>query len=322
MQFSSSVEPNEHPGGLYLRLSITDRCNYHCSYCRPGAGNLGDREPGLDAAALLRLVGLINEVHPVGKVRLTGGEPLLHPDVAEFTRHMAALLPGVELGLTTNGSMLAHHAGALQAAGLGSVNISLDTAEPVLFREMTGGGDLSAVLAGLAAARRAGIARLKLNAVLQQRSAGGDGLFRLVEVAREHRCEIRFIELMPMGAAARDFDSQRLRAEDALCRIARHYHYCGSLGMNGTAFRHRFRDGDQSFVVGFISPLSDPFCGECNRLRLDCRGRLYPCLRDPQGMSLLPWLEGGPAPGFLLPDGFQKQAGRSWPRRSMISTGG
>lgn len=303
---------------------MTDRCNFHCEYCRPAGVAAPKQQPALDDASLVKLISLIHRVCPIGKIRITGGEPLLRRGLAALTRQITELLPGVELGLTTNGALLSRHAEALAAAGLRSVNVSMDTADPVLFRQVTGGGDLSAVLSGIQQARRAGFSRLKINAVLQQRCADDGGLHRLVEVAREHGGEIRFIELMPMGAGAQDYHQQSLSANDALSRLARRYEYRGPLGMNGTASRHLFEDGGRTFTVGFISPISHPFCGECNRLRLDCRGQLYSCLLDNRGTSLRPWLlPNGTVPEILQSVQLRGRTGRpSWPDRSMSSTGG
>ena len=313
----------DQANGLYLRLSVTDRCNFWCQYCRPDA-SCGATHQDLDTPSLVRLISQINAVNPVIKVRLTGGEPLLRRDLPDLARRISNLLPGVTLGLTTNGSLLARHADALAAAGVQAINVSLDTVDPELFSEVTGGGDLAGVLEGLEAARRAGVSKIKINAVLQRRCAADDGLSRIVEVGRSHGAEVRFIELMPMGHGARNLGHQRLHAEDALSMLARRYHYTGPRGLSGTSSRHMFTDGGEEFQVGLITPISQPFCDQCNRIRLDSRGRFYDCLRDSQGMSLTPWINDDALPESAREAiRLRARGGRSsWPSRSMISTGG
>ena len=316
------MDARESPRGLYLRLSITDRCNFVCQYCRPeGAG--AEACQALDSPSLVRLISLINQMEPVVKVRLTGGEPLLRHDLPVLARSIGDLLPGVTLCLTTNGSLLARRIGALVDAGVASVNVSMDSADPALFRQVTGGGDLAVVIAGLEAAREAGLG-LKLNAVLQRRCADAEGLHRLVELGRRFGAEVRFIELMPMGPEARDLQDQRVGAEEALSDLIEQYRHLGPLGVKGTAARHLFSDGADTFTVGFIAPISHPFCKSCNRLRLDCRGRLYSCLRDARGTSLLPWLRDEALPASVHKTLWRGAGGvkSAWPERSMIATGG
>ncbi len=314
---------------MYLRLSITDRCNFRCGYCRPGPGAAGADGPAagprLPDAALLDLVQRLHRVRPLYKVRLTGGEPLLRPGVVELVARLRAALPEVELCLTTNGAHLAPLARPLRRAGLDRVNVSMDTADPARFAQLTG-GDLAPVLAGIAAARAAGFTRLKLNAVLQRSCGSADQLCALLDTARRHGAQIRFIELMPIGQAMHLYPQEHLPAGEALRRLSARFKHVRALARRGTAQEHLLRDAEGLFTVGFISPISAPFCAGCERLRLDCRGRLFACLRDWEGVALGPLLGAGQEAallgalqGLLLR---KAPAGASWPPRPMVSIGG
>jgi len=277
---------------IYLRLSVTDRCNLRCAYCRPASGDACSSQEPLSSDEILRLVAATHDVVPVRKVRITGGEPLLRRDVVDIVRELRALLPAATLAMTTNGTRLGTVAKSLRDAGLDAVNVSLDTPDARSFSEVTRGGRVGDVLRGLAAARDAGFARLKINAVLMQ-SYSGNHLAELVRVALAHGAEPRFIELMPSGEGRHLFDRERLGASDALDRLARVFRYEGPAGRSGTAERHRFRDGDRVFVVGFISPVSMPFCDRCDRLRLDSHGALWGCLRQSAKVDLVGALRSG-----------------------------
>lgn len=315
---------------LYLRLSVTDQCNLRCRYCRPddcgGASSAeGATKSALDDGRLLDLVWHIHQVRPLKKIRLTGGEPLIRPGLISLVGRLRRFLPVTELCLTTNGSLLSRLAQPLRDAGLDKLNISLDVADAGRFKELTG-GDLGRVHAGLDAANRAGFEGLKLNAVLQRSCGSEEQLAGLVAVAREHCCEIRFIELMPMGGAADLFLREHLPATEALARLCRRHTHVGRLDFQGTAQRHLFRDGDALFPVGLISPISHPFCDTCNRLRLDSRGRLFSCLRESDGTDL----------ALLLRDSRDAElrshiaamirdkcpVEQDWPMHSMASIGG
>ncbi len=277
---------------LYLRLSITDQCNLRCQYCRPAGGDTRPAEGMLSAAEILRLVAETHQVIPVRKVRITGGEPLLRRDAADIVRGLRSLLPEATLAMTTNGTLLGRMARPLRDAGLDALNISLDTPDPSAFARVTRGGQVSQVLDGLAAAREAGFDRLKVNAVLME-SFNGAFLADLVRVAVDHGAEPRFIELMPSGEGRSLFARNHLAASDARQRLAGFFSYEGPAGRSGTAERHRYRDGDRILVVGFITPVSMPFCDRCDRLRLDSRGAMWACLRQSGKVDLAEPLRSG-----------------------------
>ena len=287
---------------------------------RPARGGL------LDGDELLVLVDGIHAAAPLGKVRITGGEPLLFGGLLQLVGDLRRRLPGATLGLTTNGTLLERMAGGLRRAGLDSVNVSLDSSHPSTLARLTGGGDLAAVERGLRAARAAGFEGIKLNTVLL-REGNGDQLADMVRLARRHGSEIRFIELMPLGPGAAIYRREHLLADEALERLCQTFELVESLGRGGAARRYRMRDGrGHEFVVGLISPVSRPFCGGCDRMRLDARGTLHGCLRQEHGQDL-----GGP----LLRGDHQelqrrvlqvlhgKQPPRhGWPQRSMAAIGG
>lgn len=310
---------------VYLRLSVTDRCNLRCSYCMPR----GTRpEPGarLDIRQMMTLVEQIHQVASVGKVRITGGEPLLLSGLPLLVQDLRRLLPGATLGLTTNGMGLQPLASTLRQAGLDALNVSLDSCHQETLSHLTGGGDLAAVERGLRAAGAAGFQGIKINTVLLRRG-NGDYLLDLVNLARRHRCEIRFIELMPLGPGAAIHEREHLPADEALARLRQSLELVTSLGRRGAALRYRLRDHrGREVVVGLITPVSDPFCGDCDRMRLDARGRLFGCLRQQHGEDLRgPLLRGDRREVRRRIRGVldcKQIPGGSWPQRSMAAIGG
>jgi cyclic pyranopterin phosphate synthase len=275
------------PRSIYLRLSIHDGCNLRCLYCRPERERaIGSPPAELDNQALLGLVRAMAEVVPVRKVRLTGGEPLVRPDAAGLVASLRATLPEAELTLTTNGVLLDGQAEALRQAGLHRLNVSLDTLEPEAYARLTRGGRLKDVLAGLGAAERAGFRGTRLNTVLL-RSLHPAGLPALARLAARTGCDLRLIELMPISVAAGLHRLEFLPAGEALTALAAEFEHLGPLPADGgTASRHRFQVDGQPLSVGLIPSVSEPFCAGCDRLRLSCRGRLFPCLRQEEGLDL------------------------------------
>lgn len=309
---------------LYLRLSVIDRCNLRCAYCRPSC----ESEPATEALSgehLARAALLANDVLSIRKLRFTGGEPLIRSDLTDMVRELRLALPDATLALTTNGVALARRAEELRNAGLDALNVSIDTVDATRFESLTGGGRLSSVLDGLEAARDAGFDRLKLNAVLLE-TTNGDQLSDLVRLASRLGAELRFIELMPNGAGAAIHARDYLPATVALERLSTSLAYEGPLGRTGTATRHRFRDGDRIVVVGFITPVSEPFCAGCDRLRLDARGRLFGCLRSESCAELAGDLLAGR--DDEVREAIREMLGRKpglskrWMQRHMVAIGG
>ena len=257
----------------YLRVSVTDRCNLRCFYCLPRHCALPAPTDQLsfdELAAVVRAgVGL-----GISKIRITGGEPLVRPGIADFVRTLRGVSGITDLALSTNGTLLAEHAAGLKAAGLMRVNVSLDTLRPSVFRAVTGRNDLDRVLAGIAAASAAGLQPIKLNLVVV-RGVNDDELIDLLAFAATHGAQARFIEYMPLGIGQRWASSYVPRAE-ILDRI-----HAGLVPEpprrrpGDTATYHALRDGGE---VGVISPVSCRFCDICNRLRLTAGGTLRPCL--------------------------------------------
>jgi len=214
----------------------------------------------------------------------------------------------------------------LRSAGLDRINVSVDTLDERRYRALTG-GRLDRVLAGLTAAARAGPRPLKLNTVLQ-RTVNGDQLRQLVELAADLDAEARFIELMPLGSAGRDhYHRQFLSAGEALARLREELRYEGPLPREAdgaTARRHRFRTpAGAAVTVGLIAPVSAPFCASCDRLRLDCRGRLHTCIRARHAVELAPLLtRRGELRAALRRALAAKAPADCWPDRNMLALGG
>lgn len=269
----------------YLRVSVTDRCNLRCFYCLPRACRLRWRPDQLDLAEIAAIVR-VGVGLGIGKIRITGGEPLVRPGVIDLVRTLRAF-PGIDdLALSTNGTLLAEHATALRAAGLGRVNVSLDSLRPAVFRAVSGRDDLGRVVAGIAAARTAGLAPLKLNVVVM-RGVNDDELPAMLDFAAEHGAQVRFIEYMPLGLGERWEASYVSRAE-ILARIRACLGAASPRHRPGdTATYYALRAGGE---VGVISPVSCRFCDLCNRLRLTADGTLRPCLTSEGEVDLRPAL--------------------------------
>jgi len=279
-----------------LRLSVIEACNFRCPYCMPA-----DRVPddyGFDAASRLSFDEIETLVRGfvrlgVTKLRLTGGEPLLRRDLPELVARLAVIEGLSDIALTTNGSLLGRLAQPLRAAGLGRVTVSLDAIDPTVFAALSGGrGDIADVLAGIDAAKAAGFAPIKLNCVVQ-RGVNDDQVLPLLDYARDQGHVLRFIEYMDVGtcngwrreavvpsAELRD----RIHARWPLRPLDPNYR-------GEVASRYAFADG--AGEVGFVSSVSEPFCGDCHRARVSADGALYTCLFASEGRNLRPLLAQG-----------------------------
>jgi cyclic pyranopterin phosphate synthase len=270
----------------YLRISVTDRCNLRCVYCMPPEGVPWRSHDEILRYEEIELVVRAAASLGISKIRLTGGEPLVRLGFAELVR-MLARIPGIDdLAMTTNGTLLARYAAELAQAGLKRVNISLDTLQPERFRQITRRGDLAAVFEGIAAAREAGLVPVKINTVVV-RGLNDDEVVDFAGLTLKDEWHVRFIELMPLGTntawAGDDYVSigeVRRQIEGALGELvpakvgvgngpARYYRLPGAVG-----------------TIGFISPISEHFCYQCNRLRLTADGRLRPCLLSDYEIDL------------------------------------
>ena len=263
----------------YLRLSVTDLCNYRCRYCIPAEGVC--KRPHADILSVEELVEIGQAAIACGvkKIRLTGGEPLVRRGILDICRGLRAI-PGMEeLCLTTNGSRLPSMAVPLREAGVDRLNISLDTLRPDRFREMTRLGTLSDVLEGIQAAENTGFTNLKLDTVL----IGGfndDEIGDFLQLTMEHSWEVRFIELMPMGPCAEWEKSCFLSMDSVLQR----YTTLQKIDTQGVARRYRLPGAKGT--VGLISPVSHDFCADCRRVRVTADGKLKGCLHSREELPL------------------------------------
>ena len=274
----------------YLRVSVTDRCNFRCVYCSPS--NWAGKLDLLSAEEIVRLVSVFSAMG-VTRVRLTGGEPLLRDDLPEIARGIAAL-PGIgEVCLTTNGHRLDALARELARAGVSVVNVSLDTVDAEGFRGVTKKGDVARVIGGIEAASHAGFARLGVNAVvLGGRNDSPAELAALARLAWRLCAVPRFIELMPFAGAGELVPSaevrRRLAMEGIECEPA------GSREGAGPASYWRAVDrGHAAGEVGFIGAMTESFCTRCNRVRLAATGELRACLGGRDQVPLAPLLRAG-----------------------------
>jgi cyclic pyranopterin phosphate synthase len=240
---------------------------------------------------LLLLVRIAAELG-VRKVRLTGGEPTVRPGIVDLVREIAAV-PGIEdVAMTTNGVLLEYLAADLARAGLRRVNVSLDTLDPVKFRRITRGGRLERVLAGIARAEAVGLRPIKLNAVVV-RGFNEEDVVALARLTLEHPWEVRFIEVMPFGSVADLAEAGIVRSEETRARIEAALGPLHPLDLSGEDPARTYALAGAPGRVGFISPVSEPFCARCGRLRLTADGRLRLCLLRDDEVDLLTPLRRG-----------------------------
>ncbi len=262
----------------YLRVSVTDRCDFRCVYCMSENMTFLPKRELLSLEELDRLCSAFIHLG-VAKLRITGGEPLVRRDILTFFRAMSRHLESgrlAELTLTTNGSQLARFAADLAAAGVARVNVSLDTLDADRFAAITRWGRLPQVLAGIDAAREAGL-RVKINTVALK-GQNEDELFPLVEWAAANDLDLTFIEVMPMGDIGNeDRPGQYWPVSDLRARLATRYTLTESDERSGGPARY-VRLGETGQKIGFITPLTHNFCESCNRVRLTCTGQLFQCL--------------------------------------------
>lgn len=266
----------------YLRISVTDRCNLRCVYCLPEAGvQWQPRENQLSAEEIARVTEAAAQ-GGVKRVRLTGGEPLVRSDILGIVARIASI-PGIEeVSLTTNAMLLERLAGPLAGAGLKRVNISLDTLNADKFKRITRGGSIDRLWRGIAAAEAAGLAPLKLNTVVVN-GLNADELPALAHLTNENPWHVRFIELMPVGNAQNwgegfpALPERYISVQEMQIRLS-------TFGLQpvttpiGNGPARTFQIPGALGTIGFISPLGEHFCQNCNRLRLTADGHLRPCL--------------------------------------------
>jgi GTP 3',8-cyclase len=266
----------------YLRISLTDRCNFRCVYCMPAVGMQFTPRPELLTSDELMLVVRAAAAAGFQKLRLTGGEPTLRPDLVELVAAMKAV-PGIEhIAMTTNALRLGKLAGPLKDAGLDRVNISIDTLDPQKFRQMTRGGKLELIWDGIEAADRVGLHPIKLNAVVV-RGLNETEVPQLAALTLQYPWEMRFIEVMPLTGVADVAQDGVVKSEELIAQLEAIHGPLEDLGLAPSDSARRYRIPGAKGKLGFISSVSDPFCATCNRMRLTADGRLHLCLlRDDE----------------------------------------
>ncbi len=268
----------------YLRVSVTDRCDFRCVYCMPEHMDFLPRGELLTLEELERLCRAFMR-KGVERIRLTGGEPLVRRDILQLVSRLGAEVGrGLrELTMTTNGSQLARFAKDLRAAGLRRVNVSLDTRDPDKFRSITRRGDLSKVLAGIDAAQCAGL-EIKINMVALK-DVNEDEIESMLEWAHGRGMGLTLIETMPLGEIDGDRVGQYMPLSIVRARLAQHYTLQESELRTGGPARY-VRVAETGGSLGFITPLTHNFCESCNRIRLTCTGTIYMCLGQADSADL------------------------------------
>jgi GTP 3',8-cyclase len=274
----------------YLRLSVTDRCDLRCKYCRPREFD-GYAEPTdwLDFAEIHRVVAAFARMG-VAHVRLTGGEPLLRRNFVDLVRDLAQL-PGIrDLSLSTNATQLSKHAKGLKEAGLSRINVSLDSLDRECVREVCGRDSLDAIMAGIMAGKAAGLSPVKLNMVAM-RGVNDHEIERMAAFCLENGFILRLIEAMPIGEAGRN--AAYLPLDEVRDKLVRRFALAPSSTELGGGPARYWETPDGKGCIGFITPISQHFCATCNRVRLSVEGTLYLCLGQEEKIELRPLLRGG-----------------------------
>ena len=275
----------------YIRLSITDRCDFRCFYCMAEEMEFLSRDQVLSLEECLRVIRTFVGMG-VTKVRITGGEPLVRRNALWLMRETGKLEGLKELVVTTNGSQLDRYAAEMVDAGVKRVNISLDTLRADRFKSITRVGEIDKVLRGIDAAIAAGFSGIKLNAVMM-RGVNDDEILDLVRFAVGKGIDISFIEEMPLGSIDRSRADTYFSSDEALALLQPHFELVSSAETTGGP-AHYWRIPGARTKVGFISPHSHNFCDSCNRVRITCKGELYPCLGQNDALALMPVLRGHP----------------------------
>ena len=318
-----------------LRISVTDRCNFRCTYCMPEEGmQWMPRSEILTFEEIERVARLFVERFGVDGIRLTGGEPTVRAHLPVLVAKLSRL--GVDMALTTNGATFRNLAHELREAGLRRVNISLDTLDRAKFEQMTRRDELPAVLDGIDAALEAGFAPVKINAVVQ-RGVNDDEIVPLARFGRERGVEIRFIEFMPLDAAGNWLHDDVVGQDEIVARLAAEFPL-EPVPARGAApaDRWRYTDGGAApggDMVGVIPTVTKPFCGDCDRVRLTADGQFRTCLFETREFDVREVLRTGGSDDDLAAL-IQRAVGTKWaghqigqvtfvkPRRTMSQIGG
>src|SRR4030042_3331442 len=274
----------------YMRISITDRCNLRCIYCMPAEGLIPiEHKEILSYEEILRILRVSVNLG-LRKIRITGGEPLVRKNVTYLIASIKKIAGIEDLSLTTNGVLLEQFAEGLIKAGIDRVNISLEALRPDRYREITRGGDIDTVLNGIEAAERAGLSPIKINMVPIRR-LNDDEIEEFAKITMKAPYQVRFIEFMPFGTDT--WSQDKFISADEIKSIVENIGPLTPVNMKKSGPARYFKFDGAVGVIGFISPLSNHFCMECNRLRLTADGKLRPCLFSETEIDLKPALRGG-----------------------------
>ena len=319
-----------------LRISVTDRCNFRCTYCMPEEGMQWlDRGGIMSFEEIERLAGIFVQRFEVDGIRLTGGEPTVRAHLPKLVAKLDALrMPSgrrPELSITTNGATFRLLADELRAAGLDRVNVSLDTLQRERFQQMTRRDELVRVLDGIEAAKEAGFSPVKINAVVQ-RGVNDDEILDLAGYGREHGVEVRFIEFMPLDASGHWMSSDVVGQDEIVAAIDAVYPL-ERMPARGAAPADRFRYLDGAGMIGVIPTVTQPFCGDCDRVRLTADGQFRTCLFATDEFDLLRSMRDGATDDQVAAQ-IQRAVGTKWaghqinqvnftrPARTMSQIGG
>lgn len=269
----------------YLRISLTDRCNFRCLYCMPATGmEFQPRDEMLSDDELIRLVGVFAELG-VTKLRLTGGEPTIRPHLTELIRAFKSFNGVNEIAMTTNALLLSRKAQEYKDAGLDRVNVSIDTLDPVRFRFMTRGGRLDLVWQGIELADQVGLGPIKLNSVVVRGHTEND----VIEMARltvDRPWQVRFLEIMPMEGVGMVYEEGLVSSAETRATLEAEFGALEQLPSPDADPAKMWRIPGARGTIGFISPMSEPFCETCNRIRLTADGNLRLCLLHGDEVNL------------------------------------
>ena len=271
----------------YLRISLTDRCNLRCSYCMPekGIANKTEHKEILPLEDVYRIARIFAKLG-VNKIRLTGGEPLVRRGIVDLVRMLSDLEGVTDLAMTTNGLLLKDMARPLKEAGLGRINVSLDTLDKDKYKEITRGGDLAKVLDGINEAKAIGLTPIKINTVL----IGGfndNEIIDFINITQNKNIDVRFIELMPIGEAAA-WAKENFVSNNKVLESAKDLEEVKKDDLSSPANYYRLPDAKGK--VGIINPISCKFCEHCNRVRLTATGKLKLCLHSNREIDLKQYL--------------------------------
>ncbi|RUM60000.1 MAG: GTP 3',8-cyclase MoaA [Persephonella sp.] len=264
----------------YLRISITEKCNLKCYYCRPDNSPFVYKKEYLTYEEIAKIVRVMTKFG-LEKVRITGGEPLIRPNLDELIKLLSEIDGIKDISLTTNGITLSKHAESLKRAGLNRINISLDSLKPDKFFSITK-GNIEDVLEGIKVAKKIGLEPVKVN-IVAIKGVNDDEILDFVEFGKKYGVEIRFIEMMPIGAEQINWSLNKVRfLTEIKEKIEKHYGKLIPTFSIGSGAARVYKLPKFNVKIGFITPLSNPFCDGCSKLRLTAEGNIKLCLRTDE----------------------------------------